>query len=88
MLGMDVPDCGQASPEFYNKGTLAGDMVLTVEPGLYFHCDDLLVPEEMRGISIRIEDYILVTADGSLNLFAALPRTSCDVEEWMASARS
>jgi Xaa-Pro aminopeptidase len=87
MLGMDVHDCGQASPEAYNKGTLAEDMVLTVEPGLYFQSDDLLVPEEMRGIGIRIEDDIVVTADGSRNLSAALPRTSSDVEEWMASAR-
>jgi Xaa-Pro aminopeptidase len=87
MLGMDVHDCGQASPEAYNKGTLAEGMVLTVEPGLYFQADDLLVPEEMRGIGIRIEDDILVTADGSRNLSAALPRTSADVEEWMAFAR-
>jgi Xaa-Pro aminopeptidase len=87
MLGMDVHDCGQASPEAYNKGTLAEGMVLTVEPGLYFQADDLLVPEEMRGIGIRIEDDILVTGDGSRNLSAALPRTSTDVEEWMAGAR-
>ena len=38
--------------------------MLTVEPGLYFQEDDLLVPEELRGIGIRIEDDILVTADG------------------------
>jgi Xaa-Pro aminopeptidase len=88
MLGLDVHDCGQSSPEAYNKGTLAEDMVLTVEPGLYFQSDDLLVPEEMRGIGIRIEDDIVVTADGSRNLSAALPRTSSDVEEWMASART
>jgi Xaa-Pro aminopeptidase len=87
MLGMDVHDCGQASPEAYNKGTLAEGMVLTVEPGLYFQADDLLVPEEMRGIGIRIEDDLLVTADGYRNLSEGLPRTSADVEEWMASAR-
>ena len=73
MLGMDVHDCGQASPEAYPKGTLAEGMVLTVEPGLYFQADDLLVPEEMRGIGIRIEDDILVTADGSRNLSALAP---------------
>jgi Xaa-Pro aminopeptidase len=87
MLGMDVHDCGQASPEAYIKGNLAAGMVLTVEPGLYFQADDLLVPEEMRGIGIRIEDDILVTVDGSRNLSASLPRTSSDVEEWMAAAR-
>jgi Xaa-Pro aminopeptidase len=87
MLGMDVHDCGQASQDVYPKGDLAEGMVLTVEPGLYFQADDLLVPEEMRGIGIRIEDDILVTADGARNLSAALPRTSADVEGWMAAAK-
>ena len=63
MLGMDVHDCGRAAMEVYPKGDLAEGMVLTVEPGLYFQADDLLVPEELRGIGIRIEDDILVTAD-------------------------
>jgi Xaa-Pro aminopeptidase len=87
MLGMDVHDCGQASPESYAKGTLAESMVLTVEPGLYFQADDLLVPEEMRGIGIRIEDDILVTADGAKNLSASLPRSSSGVEEWLAAGK-
>jgi Xaa-Pro aminopeptidase len=87
MLGMDVHDCGHAAPESYAEGTLAEGMVLTVEPGLYFQEDDLLVPEELRGIGIRIEDDLLITADGSRNLSAALPRTSTDVEEWMGALR-
>ena len=87
MLGMDVHDCGRASDEAYRDGTLAAGMVLTVEPGLYFQEDDLLVPEELRGIGIRIEDDILVTPDGHRNLSASLPRTSADVEEWMAAQR-
>ena len=87
MLGMDVHDCGRAAPESYAKGDLAEGMVLTVEPGLYFQEDDLLVPEELRGIGIRIEDDVLVTADGCRNLSAALPRTSAEVEAWMASLR-
>ncbi|WP_372727639.1 aminopeptidase P family protein [Nocardioides sp.] len=85
MLGMDVHDCGNASADIYPKGDLVEGMVLTVEPGLYFQEDDLLVPEELRGIGIRIEDDILVTADGSRNLSEALPRTADDVEAWMAS---
>jgi Xaa-Pro aminopeptidase len=83
MLGMDVHDCGAASVDVYPKGDLAEGMVLTVEPGLYFQEDDLLVPQELRGIGVRIEDDILVTADGSRNLSVSLPRTSTDVEEWM-----
>jgi Xaa-Pro aminopeptidase len=84
MLGMDVHDCGRAAPESYKEGTLAEGMVLTVEPGLYFQEDDLLVPEELRGIGIRIEDDIVVTSDGSRNLSDGLPRAAADVEEWMA----
>ena len=87
MLGMDVHDCGRAAPEAYKDGTLAEGMVLTVEPGLYFQEDDLLVPEELRGIGIRIEDDVVITADGVHNLSAALPRSPEDVEEWMAHLR-
>jgi Xaa-Pro aminopeptidase len=87
MLGMDVHDCARSRPEAYTQGSLAEGMVLTVEPGLYFQEDDLLVPEEMRGIGIRIEDDILVTAEGSRNLSAALPRDPDAVEEWMAGLR-
>lgn len=87
MLGLDVHDCGRAAPEVYPKGDLAEGMVLTVEPGLYFQADDLLVPEELRGIGIRIEDDIVVTADGSRNLSDSLPRASGDVEAWMGSVR-
>ena len=87
MLGLDVHDCGQAAPESYAKGTMAEGMVLTVEPGLYFQADDLLVPEELRGTGIRIEDDLVVTADGYRNLSAALPRTADAVEEWMAQRR-
>jgi Xaa-Pro aminopeptidase len=59
-------------------------MVLTVEPGLYFKADDLLAPERFRGIGVRIEDDVLVTEDGCENLSAAMPRTSTDVEAWIA----
>ncbi|QBR94572.1 aminopeptidase P family protein [Nocardioides euryhalodurans] len=87
MLGLDVHDCGRASDDAYRNGTLAEGYVLTVEPGLYFQEDDLLVPEELRGIGIRIEDDILVTAEGHENLSGSLPRTSAAVEEWMAARR-
>jgi len=83
-LGMDVHDCGAASEEAYVKADLREGMVITVEPGLYFQEDDLLVPEELRGIGIRIEDDIVVTAGDPLNLSASLPRTADGVEEWMA----
>jgi len=87
MLGMDVHDCAQAAPEAYPRATLTPGMVLTVEPGLYFQEDDLLVPEEMRGTGIRIEDDIVVTEAGSLNLSQALPRDVTAIEDWMGSLR-
>ncbi|MBK3563120.1 aminopeptidase P family protein [Streptomyces sp. MBT62] len=87
MLGMDVHDCAAARTETYVEGTLEPGMVLTVEPGLYFQADDLTVPEEYRGIGVRIEDDILVTEDGNRNLSDELPRTSAEVESWMASLK-
>ncbi|WP_310725764.1 aminopeptidase P family protein [Streptomyces sp. N2A] len=87
MLGLDVHDCAAARTETYVNGTLEPGMVLTVEPGLYFQADDLTVPEEYRGIGVRIEDDILVTEDGNRNLSAALPRRSDEVEAWMAELK-
>ncbi|KAF0651907.1 MULTISPECIES: aminopeptidase P family protein [Streptomyces] len=87
MLGMDVHDCAAARTEAYVGGTLEPGMCLTVEPGLYFQADDLTVPEEYRGIGVRIEDDILVTEDGNRNLSEALPRRSDEVEAWMAGLR-
>ena len=83
MLGLDVHDCANARDELY-MGELREGYVLTVEPGLYFQPHDLTVPEEYRGIGVRIEDDILVTAQGARNLSAALPRRADDVEAWMA----
>jgi Xaa-Pro aminopeptidase len=84
MLGMDVHDCAAARVESYVDGVLEAGMVLTVEPGLYFQADDLTVPEEYRGIGVRIEDDILVTEEGNRNLSSGLPRRSDEVEAWMA----
>ncbi|MCX4447994.1 aminopeptidase P family protein [Streptomyces sp. NPDC058369] len=84
MLGMDVHDCAAARTETYVNGTLEPGVCLTVEPGLYFQADDLTVPEEYRGIGVRIEDDILVTEDGNRNLSDKLPRQADEVEAWMA----
>lgn len=82
-LGLDVHDCAQARAELYLDAELEPGMVFTIEPGLYFKSDDLLVPEEYRGIGVRIEDDVLVTVDGNENLSAALPRDPDAVEAWM-----
>lgn len=84
LLGIDVHDCAHARDETYRHGTLQSGVVLTIEPGLYFQPDDLMVPEDLRGLGVRIEDDVLVTEDGCRNLSAALPRDSAGVEAWMA----
>jgi Xaa-Pro aminopeptidase len=83
-LGIDVHDCAQARRELYLDGILEPGMVFTIEPGLYFQPDDLTVPEELRGIGVRIEDNILVTESGAENLSIGIPRTADDVEAWLA----
>jgi Xaa-Pro aminopeptidase len=83
MLGLDVHDCAKARAENYKYGKLVAGMVLTVEPGLYFQTDDLTVPAKYRGIGVRIEDDVLVTARGHQNLSAGLPREAAEVEAWM-----
>ncbi|WP_136023673.1 aminopeptidase P family protein [Microbacterium sp. K27] len=87
-LGIDVHDCAQARREMYYDGILAPGMVFTIEPGLYFQIDDLTVPAELRGIGVRIEDDIVMTDDGPVNLSAGIPRTADEVEAWIARLQS
>jgi Xaa-Pro aminopeptidase len=78
-LGMDVHDVG-----LYRHGkesrTLEPGMVLTVEPGIYIAPDDDAAPESFRGIGIRIEDDVLVTAGGHEVITSATPKSIADVE--------
>lgn len=87
-LGIDVHDCALARQTDYMDAELQPGMILTVEPGLYFKADDELVPQELRGIGVRIEDDVLVTADGCENLSGFMPRSSSAVEDWIASIQS
>jgi Xaa-Pro aminopeptidase len=82
-LGLDVHDCAQARKEMYLDAPLREGMVLTVEPGLYIQPDDELFSPEYRGIGIRIEDDVVVTADGYRNLSENIPRHPDDIEKWM-----
>ena len=68
-----------------DRAELEPGMVFTIEPGLYFREDDLKVPERLRGIGVRIEDDIVVTADGAERISEGIPRTIAGVEEWMAA---
>jgi Xaa-Pro aminopeptidase len=87
MLGMDVHDCAHARAEQYRDGILEVGMCLTVEPGLYIQPDDELFPAEYRGIGIRIEDDVVVTEDGCVNLSEHIPHHPDEIESWMASLR-
>jgi Xaa-Pro aminopeptidase len=82
-LGLDVHDCAQARKEMYLDAPLREGMVLTVEPGLYIQPDDELFAPEYRGIGIRIEDDVVVTANGYRNLSENIPRHPDDIEKWM-----
>ena len=78
-LGMDVHDVGEYVVGGASRPLMPG-MVLTVEPGLYVAEDDETAPAALRGVGIRIEDDLLVTATGSENLTAAVPKEIADVE--------
>jgi Xaa-Pro aminopeptidase len=88
-LGMDVHDVG----DYYARGGAAGEhrrlepgMVVTVEPGLYFAEDDATIPAEYRGIGVRIEDDVLVTASGNEVLTRACPKEIADLEALVGAA--
>lgn len=82
-LGLDVHDCAEARYESYQGAQLKPGMIFTIEPGLYFAKNDLLLPEELRGIGIRIEDDVLMTENGPQWISHDIPREIDEVEEWM-----
>ena len=84
-LGMDVHDVGDYKLKDEWR-LLEPGMVLTVEPGLYVPADCQAVDKQWRGIGIRIEDDVLVTADGHEVLTAAVPKTVEAIEALMRRA--
>jgi Xaa-Pro aminopeptidase len=79
-LGLDVHDRGRYVEPDGTSRTLVPGMVLTVEPGLYFRLDEEGVPEELRGIGVRIEDDVAVTESGANVLSAEAPKEIADLE--------
>ncbi len=71
-IGLDTHDPGN-----YEE-TLQPGMVLTVEPGIYI---------EEEGIGVRIEDNILITAEGVIILSADIIKEIDDIEKFMAAAK-
>jgi Xaa-Pro aminopeptidase len=78
-LGLDVHDVGDYQVEGSSRPLQPG-MVLTIEPGLYVAADDETAPPALRGVGIRIEDDVLVTADGRENLTIGTPKEIADLE--------
>jgi Xaa-Pro aminopeptidase len=72
-LGLDVHDVGAYTRDGKARPLEPG-MVITVEPGLYIASDAPDVPAELRGIGVRIEDDVVVTADGHEVLTAQCPK--------------
>ncbi|SEL66940.1 aminopeptidase P Metallo peptidase. MEROPS family M24B [Colwellia chukchiensis] len=85
-LGLDVHDVGdyQVNESRQQMRAFAPGMVLTIEPGIYIAKSDTSVDEKWRGIGVRIEDNILITANGYENLTVNAPKTINEIEALMA----
>lgn len=81
-------DCAQARYESYQEAPITPGMIFTIEPGLYFKDNDMLVPPEYRGIGIRIEDDVLMTKTGPEWLSSDIPKHVDEVEQWMTQQAS
>lgn len=84
-LGLDVHDVGYYGSD--RDRLLEPGMVITIEPGLYI-APDADVPAEYRGIGIRVEDDIIITADGNENLTASVVKEADEIEALMAAAKA
>ncbi len=89
-LGLDVHDVGayvvRAADGTTKPRPLGPGMVYTVEPGLYVAPDDEKAPDAFKGIGIRIEDDVVVTETGILNLTRDIPKSIDALEAWVQGA--
>lgn len=84
-LGIDVHDVGNYRQNGEGRALKQG-MVFTVEPGLYVAADNTQVDEKWRGIGIRIEDNVVMTAQGPEVITAEVPKTVADITALMSKA--
>jgi len=82
-LGLDVHDAGSYFVDGKPRALEPG-MAFTVEPGLYVPTNAASAPEHLRGIGVRIEDDVVVTATGHENLNTAVPKRIDEVEALVA----
>jgi Xaa-Pro aminopeptidase len=78
-IGLDVHDVGSYRVDGEHR-VLEPGLVFSVEPGLYIGADDESADPRLRGIGVRIEDDVVITADGHENLTAAVPTAPEDLE--------
>ncbi|KAJ8734511.1 hypothetical protein PYW08_013761 [Mythimna loreyi] len=76
-LGLDVHD----APLVRRNVPVSTNMIVTVEPGLYIARDDTTVPEEFRGVGIRIEDDVLITDGEPYVLTASCLKEIIEIED-------
>src|ERR1041384_3214714 len=83
MLGIDVHDVGR----YYfgqESRALEPGVVMTVEPGIYIAPDSEGVPDQYRGIGVRIEDDVLCTSNGPRVLTTKVPKQAEEIEALMS----
>jgi Xaa-Pro aminopeptidase len=88
LLGLDVHDVGGGRQGDDDPGPiLQPGMVFTVEPGLYFASwrSDVEIPKRFSGIGVRIEDNVLITANGPEVLTSACPKGVAEIEDLINS---
>ena len=78
-LGLDVHDVGSYRVDDEPRELESG-LVFTVEPGVYIAPDAETADPDFRGIGVRIEDDVVITAEGHENLTAAIPKDPDDLE--------
>ena len=86
-IGLDTHDAvpyGDFGDE--NFDLLKEGDVITIEPGIYFREDDKTVPKELRGFGVRIEDDILITKKGNINLSESIPKEPDVIEKIMSDS--
>ncbi len=89
-IGLDVHDVGTygTRSQMGKKRPLQVGMAFTVEPGIYVMADETRVPAKYRGIGIRIEDDVVITAKGNEVLTAGVTKEVDEIEAIMAAGRA
>lgn len=89
-IGLDVHDVGTYGTRSLvgKKRPLQVGMAFTVEPGIYVMADETRVPAKYRGIGIRIEDDVVITAKGNEVLTAGVAKEVDEIEAIMAAGRA